>query len=142
VQAVRSLRSPDTQTASRFARPLLQALSGGSRIVNDSEIGFCVIYRWQVAGADEEQFLEAWKNVTKDFRMGSNGLGSRIHLSEDGVWLAYAQWPSRAAWESAKLETAEGLEAMSVMSDAIIERLEPILLEPIADLLVLPIDGT
>lgn len=108
---------------------------------DDSKIGFCVIYRWEVTEGDEELFLEAWKEVTADFRAFSGGLGSRIHLSEDGFWVAYAQWPNRAAWEEAELKTTEGREAMSVMSKAISNRLEPILIEPIADLLVLPADA-
>ncbi|MEM1189735.1 MAG: antibiotic biosynthesis monooxygenase family protein [Pseudomonadota bacterium] len=111
-------------------------------MANDSGIGFCVLYRWDVVEGDEEQFLEAWRNVTADFSAFSGGLGSRIHRSEDDLWLAYTQWPSRAAWEGAELKTAEGREAMSIMSNAIAERLEPILVEPIADLLIPPPHAT
>lgn len=111
-------------------------------MTNDSEIGFCVIYRWRVGEADERRFLEAWKEVTKDFRTWSGGLGSRIHRCEDGLLLAYAQWPNRSAWESASLASAEGREAMNVMSNVITQRLEPILIEPLADLLVPPADTT
>jgi hypothetical protein len=63
-------------------------------------------------------------------------LGSRLHRVADGTWLAYAQWPNRHAWETTKVTTAEAEEALRRFQDTIEERLEPLLLEPVADYLV------
>lgn len=98
-------------------------------------IGFCVIYRWKVRPGMEDQFQSAWHELTHEFKDQHGGLGSRLHKSSDGTWLAYAQWPSREAWSEAEIASAQGLLAMRQMQDAVAERLEPILLEPIADLL-------
>ena len=98
-------------------------------------IGFCVIYRWEVRPGMEEQFQFAWKQLTHEFKEQHGGLGSRLHKASDGTWLAYAQWPSRDTWSQAEIASERGLLAMKQLQDAVAKRLEPILLEPIADLL-------
>lgn len=97
---------------------------------------FCVIYRWRVEAGHEAEFIDAWSRLTRAIRDGRGGLGSRLHRTEDGLWLAYAQWPDRAAWEAAgERETADP-EAAARMRTAIAERFEPLPLEAVADLLV------
>jgi hypothetical protein len=102
----------------------------------DSECGFAVIYRWKVAESQVEQFKGAWEIVTKEIRDHEGGLGSRLHKASDGTWIAYAQWPNREKWKSANVTTEEGKRALEILTQAVEERLPPILLDPVADYLV------
>ena len=97
---------------------------------------FAVVYRWRVATGREQEFQHAWETLTREFLKNAGSFGSRLHRSSDGVWVSYAQWPSRAAWERATVSSSEGQAALNTLSAAIEERFEPILLEPVADYLV------
>ena len=101
-----------------------------------SKIGFAVIYRWRIRSGWEEQFQRAWATTTELFVAERGALGSRLHSADDGTWVAYAQWPSKQAWEaSGKLGPADaGVSAL--MAESIEESLEPILLVPVLDYLV------
>lgn len=99
-------------------------------------VNFCVIYRWKLTAGQEQAFGEAWEIMTRQLREHAGALGSRLHRSNDGTWLAYAQWPSRETWESAAVETDEAARAMATMSAAIERRFDPEFLEPVADLLI------
>lgn len=98
--------------------------------------GFAVIYRWRLRPGQENAFTEAWAQVTHAIRDQCGGLGSRLHKTDDGVWLAYAQWPSRAMWDAASLTDPALQAARRQMRDAIAETLPDIPLTPVADLLV------
>lgn len=104
--------------------------------MSEHATGFAVIYRWRLRVGTEEAFRSAWETVTRIIRREHGGLGSRLHRADDGTWLAYAQWPDRAAW--AAMQSAQDADpvASATMRDCVAERLEPILLEPVADLLV------
>lgn len=97
---------------------------------------FCVIYRWKLVAGREQAFRLGWEAMTRELREHAGSLGSRLHRCDDGTWLAYAQWPSREAWEQAEVETDAAREAMATMSAATAQRFEPELLEPVVDLLV------
>ena len=94
-----------------------------------------MIYRWELRADLEKSFQEAWKTVTESIALHRGGLGSRLHRTEDGVWLAYAQWPSKDAWEASRVLGAVDEEASEAMRAAIEKAYEPILLHPVADLL-------
>jgi hypothetical protein len=60
-------------------------------------------------------------------------LGSRLHVAEDGTWVAYAQWPSREAWERVReLEPTRGHRLMREAFEPD-EVFAPLLLQPIVD---------
>jgi len=99
------------------------------------KIGFCVVYRFRVRPGAEDNFCRGWTRLTKAIRDRRGGLGSRLHRTDDGLWLAYAQWPDRDTWERARrLETADP-DAAQIMGETVEESLPPILLEPEIDLL-------
>lgn len=62
---------------------------------------FAVIYRWRVIPGLEAQFEEGWRAGTERIAAEFGGWGSRLHRTEDGAFIAYAQWPDKAAWENA-----------------------------------------
>ena len=97
---------------------------------------FCAIYRWRLEPGREDVFREAWARLTRAIRDERGGLGSRLHRSDDGLWIAYAQWPDRATWAAARDRDSPDPAASAAMSAAIAERFEPVLVEAVADLLV------
>ena len=60
---------------------------------------FCVAYRFHPLEEDHTAFIACWKEMTQLIERELGGLGSRLHLTEDGDLYAYAQWPDRASWE-------------------------------------------
>ena len=60
-------------------------------------LGFCVIYRARIRPGMEAQYIAAWSTLTSLIRAERGGLGSRLHKGADGIWYAYAQWPSAQA---------------------------------------------
>jgi hypothetical protein len=51
-------------------------------------------------GCDRE-VLDAWHQEASRYRDRYGSLGSRLHQSEDGSWVATAFWSSRQAWAAA-----------------------------------------
>jgi len=100
-------------------------------------VGFAVIYRWRIRSGMEERFVQAWEVVTKSLMEEREALGSRLHRGEDGMWIAYAQWPTKQAWEQSRELGAVDSGAATVMREAIEESLEPILMQPVCDHLAL-----
>jgi hypothetical protein len=62
---------------------------------------FAVVYRWKLIPGREAEFEEGWRAGTEAIAKEFGGWGSRLHRGEDGMVLAYAQWPDRATWEKA-----------------------------------------
>jgi len=99
--------------------------------------GFAVIYRWRLKPGKEVQFIEAWSRITVLYVAHRGGLGSRLHKGPDDIWYAYAQWPSAEARTAAFVGESPGAEARQHMREAVAESFEEIVLEPVADHLVL-----
>ena len=96
---------------------------------------FAVLYRFRVRPGSEQPFRAAWAALTHAIRDTHGGLGSRLHHVDGDLWAAYAQWPDRATWETAQGAPSADPAASAAMGAAMIESLEPLLLEPIDDLL-------
>jgi hypothetical protein len=62
---------------------------------------FAVIYRWRAAPGQEAACEEGWRRATLAIRRCLGGLGSRLHRTADGAYVAYAQWPDEATWKRA-----------------------------------------
>lgn len=99
--------------------------------------GLVVMYRWKLHAGMEESFVESWSRVTELLRSRAGSLGSRLHRGNDGIWYGYAQWPSEEARQRAFAQAFDPAAAAQ-MRAAIAESLPEILLQPIADYLVLP----
>ncbi len=84
----------------------------------------------------ETQFIEAWSAITHQLRDQRAGLGSRLHRGPEGVWYAYAQWPSAEVRAAAFDGPPVDAEASLRMNEATEERFPEIVLEPVEDLLV------
>jgi len=93
-----------------------------------------VLYRWRIKPGCEEDFAAAWGRLTEMMRAERHALGSRLHRADDGTFVAYARWPSKAAWSAAEAEPPKSA-ARALMAAAIAERFPETHLEIIADLL-------
>ncbi len=99
---------------------------------------FVAMYRWRLKPGTEAQFAEAWAERTRAVVSQEGGLGSRLHRAADGMYVAYAQWPSRAAWEAFMHKSAPPSPAGVQMRACIESSQEPLCLEVVCDLLLPP----
>jgi quinol monooxygenase YgiN len=80
---------------------------------------FTVIYVFDVKPEREQEFLDAWAFITREFIRTRNSLGSRMHRDKDGRHVAIALWPDRATWEAKPTAPSEELnEARNTMMRA------------------------
>ena len=101
---------------------------------------FAVLYRWRLKPGSEDSFIRAWSEPTEAL-LALGSLGSLLHQGDDGIWYAYAQWPSaavrKAAFEMPLDE--EGAkrtqQARQAMSDATLEEFHEVVVTPVADFL-------
>ena len=100
--------------------------------------GFVVMYRWRLREGSEGAFTEAWSRISERLLTVGGSLGSRLHRGPDGWWYSYAQWPSAEAREEAFARGSLDPEASCQMREAIAESLPELVLEPVADFMVLP----
>ena len=64
-------------------------------------------------------FEKSWKDLTLLIYEYAGSLGSRLHKADDYNYVAYAQWPSKEAWVSAKDKLPETSNRISqLMKDS------------------------
>lgn len=83
---------------------------------------FAVIYRGYVKPDLEAQYQEYWKRIAYYFVTQRGALGSTLHKTSDGLWVAYSKWPDKAtrdaSWSSEKNTVNDNFP--SEIQDAII----------------------
>ncbi|MFY0672801.1 MAG: antibiotic biosynthesis monooxygenase [Bacteroidia bacterium] len=62
---------------------------------------YCLIYQFEVKAEKTKEFETAWAGLTKLIYEFEGSLGSRLHLDENGKYIAYAQWPSKEVFDNA-----------------------------------------
>ena len=75
---------------------------------------FCVLYEFKVKAGQKEAFREAWRTVTENVVQEYDSLGARLHESDDGAWIAYAQWPDINSWQRGHVIIEEESKQMHV----------------------------
>ena len=100
-----------------------------------SGASFAVIYRWRLDPDLVDDFCHAWEEMTHLIRAYRGGLGSRLHRQADGSYLAYAQWPSHAAWLESGKRGSLNPELSTRMQAAVIEHFPDMELHACVDLL-------
>lgn len=96
---------------------------------------FVVLYRWKLRADHEDDFVEAWSQVSDLLLKERGSLGSRLHCGSDGIWYSYAQWPSAETRKEAFAKGPVDASATERMSAAILERFPEVHLETRADFL-------
>src|SRR5580692_3225161 len=65
---------------------------------------FAVIYRSYIKPGLEEEYQKLWNQIANYFIQYRGAIGSCLHKTEDGIWLAYSRWPDKAtrdaSWSS------------------------------------------
>ena len=59
-----------------------------------------IIYQFKVKELLNEEFINAWKELTELIYKYENSLGSRLHKKDDQTYIAYAQWPDKYTMEN------------------------------------------
>jgi len=81
-----------------------------------------VLYRWRIKPGLEMLFREGWREMTETIYSKRGSLGSRLHHSRDGTWVAYAQWPDQQTFDAAHAAGSANADAGAKMARAIEER--------------------
>lgn len=55
-----------------------------------------VIYRGRIPSEHEAEYRELWQRIAAYFITHRGALGSRLHRTADGEFLAYSCWPDKA----------------------------------------------
>ena len=53
----------------------------------------CVLIEFIVKPGQEDEFVEAWSDLTRYTRDHFDSRGSRLHAAGEGRYIGYAQWP-------------------------------------------------
>lgn len=56
---------------------------------------FAVIYQGFIKAGMEEAYKNAWHEVAAYFVEQQGALGSRLHRTDEGLWVAYSCWPDK-----------------------------------------------
>jgi quinol monooxygenase YgiN len=104
-------------------------------MTEDARTGFAVIYQWRVKPGSEAEFQQAWEELTVLLRQKRGARGSRLHRTDHGTLVAYAQWPDQPAWErSCALHELDEKLSKRIL-DAAEDTWPPMLLTTVSDLL-------
>lgn len=107
---------------------------------------FAVIYQGYVKSGRESAYREAWNVVARFFVEKRRAIGSCLHRTSDGMWLAYSRWPDKRTWDAswpeknnpAKELPDEIRKAILIIKDCLDERrqMPDIHMEVVDDLLM------
>lgn len=61
---------------------------------------FIALYEFKIKPGHDQKFQDAWHLGTEGIYQSRGSFGSRLHKSEDGTYIAYAQWPSAAQYDN------------------------------------------
>lgn len=56
---------------------------------------FAVIYQGYLKPGRENEYQEAWNKVAQYFIEHRGAIGSCLHRTSDGLWVAYSRWPDK-----------------------------------------------
>jgi len=84
---------------------------------------FAVLYRGYLRPGKEAEYIECWKIISSYFVAERGAIGSTLHKTEEGMWVAYSRWPDRKTRDSSWPKDGEDAnsELPEKIRDAIIE---------------------
>ena len=85
---------------------------------------FAVIYSFEVKPGQADSFEENWVALTNMFYEYTGSLGSRLHKTTNHSYIAYAQWPSRKAWQQSALKLPPKGKEVAVRMRSCCEQIE------------------
>jgi hypothetical protein len=77
---------------------------------------FAVIYQGYTRPGREQEYQRLWNRVALYFIEHRGAMGSCLHRTSDGLWVAYSRWPDRAtrdaSWPGEGMPSEELPEAI------------------------------
>ncbi|NNM59956.1 MAG: hypothetical protein HKM04_09105 [Legionellales bacterium] len=91
---------------------------------------FAVIYRGFILPEHEQAYRQAWREIADYFVQHAGALGSTLHKTPAGEYIAYSRWPDKATrdryWdEQGNLQTVAGLNETIATLKMAIDRNKP-----------------
>ena len=72
---------------------------------------FAVLYQSYLKPGREAEYKQAWHKIARYFREHRGAIGSCLHQTKDGLWIAYSRWPDKAtrdaSWPDNKMPSQE-----------------------------------
>ena len=65
----------------------------------NAENKFAVIYSFKIIEGKENDFINAWTELTKLIYRFSGSYGSRLHKTDEQLFVGYAQWSDKETWK-------------------------------------------
>jgi len=78
---------------------------------------FAVIYKFHIYQEAEEKYKKFWNQIATYFIEHRGALGSCLHKTADGEWVAYSRWPDKETWGASWPQ--EGMEPSKTLSPEI-----------------------
>lgn len=105
---------------------------------------FAVIYQCYIKSGREAEYREAWDVAARYFVERRGAIGSCLHQTPDGLWVAYSRWPDQktrdASWPGenfpARELPSEIHRAILTIKDCLDRKLPEICMEVVNDLLL------
>jgi ribosomal-protein-alanine N-acetyltransferase len=96
-----------------------------------------IVYHWKLHPGREDDFTEAWREVTLAIYKPCGSQGSRLHRDEGGGYWAYACWPSEEKRKACFSEdsTLKVDQAIATMKECVATRFDETQLTIVSDLL-------
>ncbi len=85
---------------------------------------YIVLYAFDVRSNKEEDFIKGWKGLTELIYKYEGSLGSRLHKSDLGRYIAYAQWPNKMTFEESGKKLPEEANTYRELMRASCEKIE------------------
>lgn len=87
---------------------------------------FTVIQRIEVKPDQRQHFVLCWRTVAEAIEQQCGSVGSRLHVTDDGTYIAYVQWPDRETSEACELpsqyaQVDESMRAVCASMETIYE---------------------
>ncbi len=94
-----------------------------------SPSNFAVLYRGYLKPGRESDYQNAWQMVAQYFVKHRGAIGSCLHRTSDGMWVAYSRWPDQktrdASWPGEEAPSDELPEEIRTAVKTIQDCLDP-----------------
>jgi hypothetical protein len=74
---------------------------------------FAVIYRSYLIPGSETNYKKHWHKIARYFVEQRSAIGSTLHQTEEGLWVAYSRWPDKATRDASWNAICDDLKTKS-----------------------------
>jgi hypothetical protein len=81
---------------------------------------FAVIYQAHIKAGKEAEYRAAWRIIARYYVQERGAIGSCLHKSELGLWVAYSRWPDQATRDASWPQEGEPLDLPQEIREAVL----------------------